>query len=891
MKNGEWFDKPYEISRENEMRLFWQEARFYEVKRDENKEPYTMVIPPPNVTGDLHVGHMLNNTIQDVIIRWQRGLGKAACWIPGTDHASIATEAKVLKVLKDQGIEKKDLSREEFLGHAWKWADTYRGRIVDVLKTLGVSCDWSREAFTMSPEYYDAVIKAFVKLYKDGLVYKGYRLVNWCPASKSVISDEEVFFEEKQGSLWHIRYPIVGEENTYLMVATTRPETLFGDQALAVHPSDERYTHLIGKKVHLPCCGRTIPVIADEYPDPAFGTGVVKITPAHDPNDYLVGQRHQLPMLNIMNPDASMNDHVSEKYRGMDRYVARKALVADIEKAGLLEKIEPYKLNIGISQRGLVPIEYYLSEQWYIRMEPLAKLALEATHSGKVELIPHHMNKTWDHWLNNIQDWCVSRQLWWGHRIPIYTCQKCGLEMCEEKAPTVCPKCKSTDIHQEEDVLDTWASSWLWPFAVHNWANPTEENLKDLEYFYPTNTLVTAADIIFFWVARMVMAGEYFCKKTPFSRVYFHGLVRDEYGKKISKSLGNGPDAHKLLEQYGTDAIRFAITHQITIGNDISWKNESCEIGRNFINKLWNSARFLTMNCSKLNVDPKNSRYEDIEKIFSQNQDPLYSWILAEFHQALEGMYKAHEDFEFSTYAAKVYEFCWMKYCDWFIELAKPRFSHKSEISLAEDTLRFALSLFDSMLRMTHAVVPHVTECIWQNLFAKEVESVGLQRIPLVDHQFAGHESVKNMQHIQEMVNAIRVIRGRFSIHPGAELQVCVEASQSVIGHLLAQGEFLAKAKFNFEGVRPSFSATAMTPSGVTLHVNLEGFVDKSAEKTRLQKGIEKLQKGLASSQAKLANTTFVESAPAQVVAGVRATMESQLKELEILEKGLKDLG
>ncbi|MEY2987431.1 MAG: hypothetical protein RJB13_952, partial [Pseudomonadota bacterium] len=607
------FEKPFEPKQiETTLRAYWEEGSFFQGVRDDSKLPYTIVMPPPNVTGDLTMGHVLNNTLQDILIRWNRAAGKAACWIPGTDHASIATEAKVTKMLAEKGINKREIGREEFLKHAWEWKETYGGRIVSLLKTLGVSCDWNREVFTMDPNYSRAVIKAIVQLYKDGLIYRGFRLVNWCPVSQSVISDEEVNPEERNGHLWHIRYPVEGNEKECLVVATTRPETLFGDLAVAVHPDDSRYASLIGKKVIVPVSNRAIPVIADTYVEKDFGTGVVKITPAHDMNDFAVGERHKLGLLNVMNPDATLNDKVPEAYRGLDRFVARKKLVTELEAIGLLEKTEPHKMVVGISERGAVPIEYYLSEQWYIKMDKLAEIALKATREGKLKLHPPHMEKIWEHWLTNIKDWCISRQLWWGHQMPMYHCQKCQHVTCAEERPSVCEKCGHDELEQDSDCLDTWASSWIWPFGVHNWANPTAEQKKDLEYFYPTEVIVTGPDIIFFWIARMIMAGGYFTNQTAFKNVYFTPIIRDSKGRKMSKSLGNSPDVNKLIETYGTDALRFSVINQVVLGQDIYWSDDACDLGKTFANKIWNATRFLLMNAEKFGVDSAELSFDQI---------------------------------------------------------------------------------------------------------------------------------------------------------------------------------------------------------------------------------------------------------------------------------------
>ncbi len=893
MSNLDAFNKAFEPAQiEQRLRAFWNENKFYRAKRDPNKKPYTIVIPPPNVTGDLHMGHMLNNTLQDVLIRWNRGNGRAACWIPGTDHASIATEAKVTAALASKGIDKKQIGREEFLKHAWEWSGTYRNRIVGLLKALGISCDWDRETFTMDENYSQGVTKSFVKLYKDGLIYRGYRLVNWCPFSQSVISDEEVEMQEKNGSLWHIRYPIEGQSGAHIVVATTRPETLLGDLAVAVNPHDERYQHLIGKNVIVPVCNRAVPVIADPYVEKEFGTGVVKITPAHDPNDFEVGQRHNLGLMNIMNPNGSLNDSVPENYRGLDRFVARKKLVAELESLGLMEKIEPYKNSVGISQRGGVPIEYYLSEQWYLNMKPMAELALNATRTKKLTLIPAHTEKVWEHWLVNIKDWCLSRQLWWGHRIPVYYCDKCKQEHCSETTPTKCDKCGHTAFTQDNDVLDTWASSWLWPFGVHNWANPTEEQKKDLEYFYPTDIIVTGPDIIFFWIARMVMAGEYFMKKTPFHHVYFTGIVRDEKGRKMSKSLGNSPDIFTITDKFGTDAMRFAIVNQLVTGADIIWDDDSCEVGKHFANKIWNCMRFLLMNCEKLGVTPGQHNSEKLASRMEQTHDPLTRWIIAEFFDVVRKSHAAMESHEFAQYSSSMYEFTWMVFCDWFVELMKPRFADPSNAALAKETLEAALEIFEGVLRLLHPLTPYITEEIWQNVFANPAETttIGFQPIPTPNANTLNEAAIHHMREVQNVVSAVRTVRGQYTIHPAAELKVTVNAGSDKFGEMLPMMEFLAKAKFTFANVRPKVSAASMA-SGLEVFVDLDGLVDMAAERTRVEKRVEKVEQTIAGVQKRLSNTEFVSSAPGHIVDGARRQLHENEKELKMLQESLAALG
>lgn len=893
MSNLDAFNKAFEPSQiEQRLRAFWSDNAFYRAKRDPSKKPYTIVIPPPNVTGDLHMGHMLNNTLQDVLIRWNRGNGKAACWIPGTDHASIATEAKVTATLAKQGINKKEIGREAFLQHAWEWSNNYRNRIVGLLKALGISCDWERETFTMDENYSKGVIKAFVQLYKDGLVYRGYRLVNWCPFSQSVISDEEVTMQEKNGSLWHIRYPVEGKPGEFVVVATTRPETLFGDLAVAVNPADDRYANLIGKNVLVPVCNRAIPVIADSYVEKEFGTGVVKITPAHDPNDFEVGNRHNLGLLNVMNPDASMNENAPESYRGLDRFVARKKLVAELEASGLMEKIEPYKNTVGISERGGVPIEYYLSEQWYLRMQPLAELALNATRTKKLKLVPAHTEKIWEHWLVNIKDWCLSRQLWWGHRIPVYYCDKCKHIHCAENAPHACEKCGSASLTQDNDVLDTWASSWLWPFGVHNWANPSEEQKKDLEYFYPTDIIVTGPDIIFFWIARMVMAGEYFMKKTPFHHVYFTGIVRDEKGRKMSKSLGNSPDIFEVTSKYGTDAMRFAIVNQLVTGSDIMWEDESCEMGKHFANKLWNCGRFLLMNCDKVGVKPNELTSSNLPTRSQKTLDPLLRWIISEFFDTVRKSHAGIENYEFSQYSSSMYEFTWMVFCDWFVELIKPRFAEGANSDVAKETLETAFEIYEGVVRLLHPLMPYISEEIWQNIFAPAgaPTSVGFQAIPTPNPAAIHEQAIRHMRDVQSVVSTVRTIRGQYTIHPGAELRATINSAAEKFGEMVPMMEFLAKAKFSFSSTRPNLCAAALA-NCLEVFVDLEGHVDIAAERARVQKRLEKVEQTIAGVEKRLSNQEFVKSAPTNIVEGARKQLAENQKERAMLLESMDSLG
>jgi valyl-tRNA synthetase len=884
----EAFSKAFEhLHIEKKLGAYWNKYNFYKSSPQSTKKPYTIVMPPPNITGDLTMGHMMF-TLQDLLIRWHRAQGYEACWIPGTDHASIATEAKVTKLLLEKGILKKNLSQEEFLKHVWEWKKNYGERIESDLKSLGISCDWSRNTFTMDPHYSAAVRKAIVKLYKDGFIYKSQKLVNWCPVSQSVISDEEVFPQERDAHLWYVRYPVEHSLKEYLVVATTRPETLFGDLALAVNPNDERYAHFVGKYVFVPLCNRKIPVIADYYVEKDFGTGVVKITPAHDPNDFQVGQRHHLGLLNIMNPNATLNDQVPKNYQGLDRFVARQKLIEELAQRSLLEKTMPHKLVVGISERGQVPIEYYLSTQWYIKMETLAQMTLTATRSGRLKLIPSYQEKTWEHWLTNIQDWCISRQLWWGHRMPMYTCDSCGHLHCEEHAPSHCEKCLTTHLTQDPDVLDTWASSWLWPFGVQHWGaqSPSFTQQEDMNYYYPTDVMITGADIIFFWVARMVMAGEYFTGKTPFHTCYFTPIVRDSLGRKMSKSLGNSPDVSKIMRTYGTDAMRFSLIHQIVSGQDIFWKDTACEFGRNFANKLWNAARFLTQNAQKLEINPGNCSFDQLEH--TSYNDPLIHWLLSEFFEMVEKSHKHISCYEFSQYTSTLYEFVWMIYCDWFVELIKPLFVDASQKKSSQEILNFAFQIFDGILRILHPIMPFITEEIWLQINPnRSGKSIGFEKLPEPNSKMIDKNALQHMREIQAVVLAVRAIRGKFNIHPGAQLSVYVSAPQSHFGTFVSQMEALAKSTFYFNTTAVGFCAPTLA-NKIEVFVSLEGFVDKETERYRLLKKIEKINSTIHALEKKLNTSSFVKGAPAHILQGAQNQLLNNQNEIKMLQKSLK---
>lgn len=836
---------------------YWLKHNIFHSEIDKNKKPYTIVIPPPNITGSLTMGHILNNTIQDIFIRTKRMQGFNACWVPGTDHASIATESKVVKMLKDQKINKYEIGREEFLKHCWEWKEKYGGIIIQQLKKLGVSCDWQRERFTMDDHYYKKVIEAFVQLYKDGKIYRGFRMVNWDPANKSAISDEEVIYKTVNGKLWYFKYP-VKDSDEFITVATTRPETMLGDTGVAVNPNDERFNKFIGKKVVLPIVGREIPIFADEYVDMEFGTGAVKVTPAHDVNDYNMGQRHKLEILNILNDDASLNENTPKEFVGLDRFEARKKVVEKIEQLGLLAKVEDYQNKVGYSERGNVPIEPYLSEQWFMSMAEFAEPALQVVKDGKVNYHPDHWVKTYEHWMSNIKDWCISRQLWWGHRIPVWYCvgdDHCKLE-CKQpivsvEPPEKCPHCDSKNLRQDEDVLDTWASSWLWAHDV--FVNDEEQN-----YYYPTDLLVTAPDIIFFWVARMIMAGVYFKKDIPFKDVYFTSVIRDVQGRKMSKSLGNSPDPLDVIRDYGADALRFTVIYLAPLGQDVLFSADKCEFGRNFSNKIWNAGRFLLMNAQNI---PLN------EKLIDKHIDFSDRWINSRFHQTVSEMNKAMDKFEVNNASKIIYTFVWNDFCDWYIELAKNRlYSDNEEVKSA--VLTRALKMFENLLKIVHPFMPFITEELWQKIYERrEGESISAAEYPKFDEKLVDIEAEKEMEFVQDIITAIRNIRGEMNIPPSKSVKAFIK-SASVKDYQLDYIKKLAKVgeiQVSETITKPKASASTIIKN-CEIYIPLEGLIDLEVEKNRLQKEISRLEGLLAGIEKKLSNEKFVNNAAAVVV-------------------------
>ena len=867
-------DKVYNpINIEDKWYQYWMDNNYFHSKPDPDKEPYTIVIPPPNVTGMLTMGHVLNNTIQDILIRKARMEGKEACWIPGTDHASIATETKVVEMLEDKGIKKESLSRDEFLKYSWEWKEKYGGIIIQQLKRLGCSCDWDRERFTMDDNYNNAVLEAFIVLYNKGLIYKGFRLVNWCPVSQSAISDEEVMHEEVNGSLWHFRYPIKDSDEE-LIVATTRPETMLGDTAVAVHPKDKRFKHLIGKTVILPLTDREIPIIGDEFVDMEFGTGCIKVTPAHDPNDFDIGKRHDLEFINIMNEDASLNSNVPEKYRNLSRESAREKILHDLKSISLLEKTEEHIHKVGFSERGNIPIEYYMSSQWFLKMSELSKPASQAVNDGLIKFHPEHWVKTYNHWMENINDWCISRQLWWGHRIPVWYHNDDNDKIHVSLDGPADPE----NWTQDEDVLDTWASSWLWPFAVHKWP----ENNQDLSYYYPTASLVTGPDIIFFWVARMIMSGFEFMGDLPFKNVYFTSILRDETGKKFSKSLGNSPDPFTLFDEYGTDAVRFGIMLMAPQGSDVLFSSKGLEVGRNFINKLWNASRFVLMNIE-----------DDISDELLENNFKLPElWILNRLQIAIERVNKHLENFNFNEAAKVIYEFTWSDYCDWYIEIAKTSFNKKNE-SYTNTVKIISKYVLRNIIILLHPYAPFVTEEIWSKIKKQGDSDLIIASWPSVDKKWINKSSDHEMEILKNIISSVRTIRSQMNVPPNKLCNMIVQCNtkqKSILNSYSLIIKSLAKIdniEMTEDAKKPSQSATAIVDN-MEIFIPLDGIIDFDIEKDRLQKRINELKIHLVNVKKKLENKDFLNRAPENVIRHEKEKKENMILELDKITKNLE---
>ena len=868
--------EPQEV--ESRVYEMWEKNGCFKGHRDPDKKPFTIVMPPPNVTGQLHMGHAMDSTLQDILIRFKRMQGYAALWVPGTDHAGIATQIKVEEELrKNEGLSRYDLGREKFLERVWDWKNKYGNRIVEQQKKLGASCDWDRARFTMDEGLSKAVRHVFVSLYKKGLIYKGSRIINWCPNCVTALSDAEVEYQDKPGSFWHIRYPIQGEEGRYVIVATTRPETMLGDTGVAVNPNDERYKDIVGKKCILPLVGREMPIVADEYVDMEFGTGCVKMTPAHDPNDFEVGLRQNLETIRVLDDNGKVVEGYG-RYSGMDRYEARKAIVHDLEEGGWLVKVEPHQHNVGTCYRCHSDVEPLISAQWFVKMEPLAKEALRVVNDGEVKFVPDRFSKTYTNWMENVHDWCISRQLWWGHQIPAWTCQECGHITVSEEDPTECEHCHSKNIKQEEDVLDTWFSSALWPFSTLGWP---DENSEDFKYFFPTDVLVTGYDIIFFWVARMIFSACEHTGKPPFHTVFIHGLVRDDKGRKMSKSLGNGIDPLEMADQYGADALRFNLITGNSPGNDMRFYTERCEAMRNFANKIWNASRFLMMNLTIEECSlPEHLEMED-------------KWILSKLNSVIPEVTENMEKFELGVAAQKVYDFIWDSYCDWYIELTKARLQGEDEEAKrnAQQVLCYVLT---ETLKLLHPFMPYITEEIWQAL-PHQGDYLMLQQWPEYHAELSFPQEEKAMELIMDAIRAVRTRRAEMNVPPSKKAHLTVATQEQAV---FEAGIPFLKRLASASEVEVVPAAEARQEAGqvvIATHVAqisipLGELVDLEKEKARVQKELDKNRKMLSGLEGKLQNPGFVSKAPANVVEAERERAEKLRALIEKLEEQLQSM-
>lgn len=866
-----------------EARLYqkWEDNKYFRGVVDKSKKPFSIVMPPPNITGQLHMGHAFDNTMQDILIRFKKMQGYATLWQPGTDHASIATEVKIIEKLKTQGIDKADLGREGFLEKAWEWKEEYGGRIVQQLKKLGTSADWERERFTMDEGCSEAVTEVFINLYEKNMIYKGNRIINWCPLCKTTISDAEVEHEEQAGHFWHIKYPIV-DSDEFVEIATTRPETMLGDTAVAVHPDDERYQHLIGKQVMLPLVNKVIPIVSDYYVDKEFGTGVVKITPAHDPNDFEVGKRHDLPIVNVLNDDATINE-LGGKYQGMDRYLARKEMIADLDKLGLLVKIKDHTHNVGTHDRCHTTVEPMAKPQWFVKMEELAKPARQAIDNGDLKFVPEHFDKTYTHWLDGIRDWCISRQLWWGHRIPAYYCQECGEIVVAREEPDVCPVCGSSRFKQDEDTLDTWFSSALWPFSTLGWPKKTEE----LDFFYPTNVLVTGYDIIFFWVVRMVFSGYEHMGKAPFDTVLIHGLIRDSQGRKMSKSLGNGIDPLEVIDKYGADALRLTLMTGNSPGNDMRFYEEKVEASRNFANKVWNASRFIMMNLEdKQVIQPLMSQLSALDKA-----------ILSKANTLAKDVTENMEKYELGIAVGKVYDFIWDEFCDWYIEMSKPCLWKKEENPEgANATLWTLKEVLTIGLKLLHPFMPFITEEIFCTLW-EEKESIMLESWPIMREEYRFEQEEAWLETVKEVVRQIRNVRSGMDVPPSRKAKVFlvtqvkedIQALENLMGtyHSLAMASEIIIQQ-DKQGIGED-AVSVVTSHGI-VYLPLEDLVDFEKEKERLQKEKSRLEKEVSRSEGMLKNDKFMSKAAPEKVTEEKDKLDKYGLMLQQVEQRLAQL-
>lgn len=825
----------------------WEEKGYFKAEVNSHKKPFTIVMPPPNITGKLHMGHALDETMQDILIRFKRMQGFEALWVPGTDHASIATEAKVVEQLKKEGLSKEEIGREKFLERTWQWKKEYGGNIVNQLRKLGASCDWSRERFTMDEGCSRAVREFFVKLYEKGLIYRGEKIINWCSNCKTSISDSEVNFKEMDGNFWHINYKLV-DSLDHVTVATTRPETMFGDVALAVNPKDPRYSHLIGKKVIVPVVEREIPIIADDYVDIEVGTGVLKITPAHDPNDFEVGQRHNLPIINVMDENGKMNENAI-LFKGLDRYEARNQLVGLLRKGGYLEKTESIHHNVGTCYRCSTTVEPRVSTQWFVKMDELAKPAIDCVKNNKTKFVPERFSKIYFHWMENIKDWCISRQLWWGHRIPVWYCKKCGKMTVSKDTPDVCRHCGSNEIYQDNDTLDTWFSSGLWPFSVLGWPEKTPE----LDYFYPTNVLVTGYDIIFFWVAKMIFSSLEMTGKEPFENILIHGLVRDSQGRKMSKSLGNGVDPLEIIEKYGADALRFSLMLGNSPGNDMRFFNEKVEASRNFANKIWNAARFIHLNTDN----------QDLEKGIPEEIGDIDSWIISRLNTVISEVTNNLDKFELGIAAQNIYDFVWDEFCDWYIEFSK--------IEGKKEVLLFVV---DSILKLLHPFMPFVTEEIWKS-FQNTDGSIMIEKYPEFNKKYINKNAEYNINVLMSVIKSIRNMRSEMNVSHGKKTVIYIDSDNLEICKVLKKYENIickmAYAKsVEINSDRGDEKLVSAVNDYVKIYIPVDELVDREEEIARLNKELESVNKQLLQAESRLKNEKFLSKAPKEIVDGAR---------------------
>lgn len=856
----------------------WEDKKYFTPSVDKSKKPYSIVMPPPNITGKLHLGHALDNTLQDMLIRYKRMQGFCTLWVPGEDHASIATEVKVANELAKQGLDKKEMGREPFLEKVKEWSVEYRGRIRNQLKKIGVSADFTREAFTMDDNLDKAVRHVFVKLYNEGLIYQGNRITNWCPKCQTALSDAEIEYEEQDGFFWHINYPL-SDGSGFIEIATTRPETLLGDTAVAVNPEDPRFKDLVGKTLILPLVNREIPIIADDYVDVEFGTGAVKITPAHDPNDFQVGKRHNLEQIKIMDDQGVINE-LGGKYQGLERYEARKAIVKDLEEAGLLVKIQPHTHNVGTHDRCGTTVEPILSKQWYVKMESLAKPAIEAVKNKETKFVPERFEKTYFNWMENIQDWCISRQLWWGHRIPVWYCKDCGEIIVSETEPKTCPKCKSEKLTQDTDVLDTWFSSALWPFSTLGWPEKTE----DLDYFYPTNTLVTGYDIIFFWVARMIFSGIHNLDKTPFDTVLIHGIIRDSEGRKMSKSLGNGVDPLDVIDEYGADALRFMLVSGNAPGNDIRYFKEKVESARNFANKIWNASRFVLMNLDKDIM----KKYKDCTEYSLADK-----YIISKMNVLVKDVTDNMDKYEMGIAIQKVYDFMWTEYCDWYIELVKPVF-HSDDEKAKGVVFNVLVDVLSKGLKLLHPVMPFITEEIFTHI--SEEETIVNSAWPVFDNSLEDKEAEKNMEYIIEAIKGLRNVRAEMNVPPSRKAKVICFVNDEAKSAFKLGEQYLEKLASASEVVfiedksKVPENAVSLVTSGAEIFIPLLDLVDKDKELARLNKEVTKLNSEIERIDKKLSNQGFVAKAPKNVIDGEKVKRDKYVEMLEAVKGRIASL-